>query len=158
VRVPLRPRELAALIAAGVFAVAASGTHVVRSGESLDSIARSHGTSVRALVEANGISNPNLILAGKQLVIPGSGGGGGGARPSSVHVVRSGDTLAGIAARYGTTASAIASANGISNPNLIVIGRSLQISGPAGGSGGTSARTSSGSSTAGGTGSPTAAR
>jgi len=135
VRAPLRPRELAALIAAGVFAVAASGTHVVRSGESLDSIARSHGTSVRALVEANGISNPNLILAGQELTIP--GGGGGGRAPSAVHVVRSGDTLAGIAARYGTTTSAIAAANGISNPNVIVIGRSLQIAGGATGGGST---------------------
>ena len=133
-RVPLRPRELAALIAAGVFAVAASGTHVVRSGETLDSIARGHGTSVRALVEANGIRNPNLIIAGQELTIPGAGEASSRS-PEAVHVVRSGDTLAGIASRYGTTVSAIAAANGIRNANLIVVGRSLQIAGgPVGGS------------------------
>ena len=144
-RVPLRPRDICALIAVGVFAVAASGTHVIRSGESLGVIARDHGTTVRALIEANGIANPNLILAGDTLTIPGSGGGGGGSAASTSHVVRSGDTLATIAARYGTTVRALADANGITNPNLIVIGRSLSIRGASGGS-------SSGSGSSGGSG------
>ena len=51
---------------------------------------------------------------------------------------RSGDTLASIARRHGTPVSAIAAANGIANPNLIVVGRSLQVAGspaPAGTSG-----------------------
>jgi N-acetylmuramoyl-L-alanine amidase len=130
VRVPLRPRDICALVLVGAFAMAASGTHVVRSGESLHTIARQHGTTVSALVEANGISNPNLILAGQSLVIPGAGGGGGTAAPdsgASTYTVRPGDTLAGIAARHGTTVSAIAAANGITNPNLIRIGRTLQL-------------------------------
>ncbi|HEX4902066.1 MAG TPA: LysM peptidoglycan-binding domain-containing M23 family metallopeptidase [Acidimicrobiales bacterium] len=124
-----------------MFALAASGTHVVRRGESLHTIAQDHGTTVRALVEANGISNPNLILAGRELTIPGGSGGGGTTTRSSAYTVRVGDTLASIASRHGTTVSAIAAANGISNPNLIVIGRSLQIAGgaaPAGGGGSTS--------------------
>jgi LysM repeat protein len=132
VRVPLRPRDICALIIVGVFAIAASGTHVVRSGETLGSIAQRNGTTVKALVETNGIANPNVIIAGTTLKIPGGSGGGGGTSPSSAtHTVRSGDTLAGIAARYGTTVGALASANGISNPNLIVVGRSLQILGTA---------------------------
>jgi soluble lytic murein transglycosylase-like protein len=43
------------------------------------------------------------------------------------HVVRRGDTLSSIAARYGTTSGAIARANRITNPNLVVIGRRLTI-------------------------------
>ena len=129
-RAPLRPRDIVALITVGVFAIAASGTHVVRSGETLGSIAQRNGTTVQALVDANGIADPNLIMAGTTLKIP-----GGGAAPSSpavaTHTVRSGDTLASIAARYGTTVSALASANGIANPNLIVVGRSLQVQGTA---------------------------
>ena len=128
-RVPLRPRDIWALIIVGAFALSASGTHVVRSGETLGSIAQRNGTTVQALVEANGIANPNLIMAGTTLKLPGSATGGGSAAAS--HTVRAGDTLASIAARYGTTVSAIASANGIANPNLIVVGRSLQISGAA---------------------------
>lgn len=144
-RVPLRPRDICALIIVGVFAIAASGTHVVRNGETLSSVAQSHGTTVRALVEANGIADPNLIVAGTTLKIPGGGGGSGGSAPAAAHTVRSGDTLASIAARYGTTVAAIAKANGISNPNLIVVGRSLQIQGtPRPSAPGTPASTSGG--------------
>ena len=130
-RVPLRLREIVALTTVGVFAIAASGTHVVRSGDTLGAIAKSNGTTVQALVEANGIANPNLIIAGSTLKIPGSEGGAGGGS-AGTHTVRAGDTLAKIAARYGTTVSALASANGIANPNLIVVGRSLQLQGGSG--------------------------
>lgn len=47
--------------------------------------------------------------------------------PSVVHVVERGQTMFRIALRYGTTISAIASANGIANPNLIYAGQSLRI-------------------------------
>ena len=43
------------------------------------------------------------------------------------HQIQSGDTLARIAQRYGTTADALARANNISNPDLIQTGRSLVI-------------------------------
>lgn len=43
------------------------------------------------------------------------------------HCVRYGETLSGIAARYGTTVSAITTANGIANPNRIYAGRCLVI-------------------------------
>ena len=38
-----------------------------------------------------------------------------------------GDTLSGIASKYGTTYQAIAKLNGISNPNLIYPGQVLKI-------------------------------
>ena len=40
-----------------------------------------------------------------------------------------GDTLSGLAAQYGTTVSALASANGIADPNLIYAGSRLVITG-----------------------------
>lgn len=43
--------------------------------------------------------------------------------------IRSGDTLSGIAARYHTTVAALASLNGIKNPNLIYAGASLRLPG-----------------------------
>ena len=46
---------------------------------------------------------------------------------ASMYVVRPGDTLGSIATRFGTTAGALARANGITNPNLIVIGAKLTI-------------------------------
>jgi LysM repeat protein len=58
------------------------------------------------------------------------------AAPTSVtsngtYVVRPGDTLNSIAARFGVSPSALARANGISNPNKIYVGQRLVISGSA---------------------------
>jgi murein DD-endopeptidase MepM/ murein hydrolase activator NlpD len=50
-----------------------------------------------------------------------------GCGPSVMHVVERGQTMFRIALRYGTTVSAIASANGIANPNLIFAGQSLRV-------------------------------
>jgi LysM repeat protein len=45
----------------------------------------------------------------------------------SIHVVQRGETLSGIAARYGTTMQTLAQINGIANPNLIYVGQRLTI-------------------------------
>lgn len=52
--------------------------------------------------------------------------------PPASYTIQKGDTLASIAQRYGTTVSALASANAISNPNKINAGKTLKI--PNGGS------------------------
>ncbi len=46
---------------------------------------------------------------------------------STTYTVKSGDTLSGIAAKFGTTYQAIAAKNGISNPNVIYPGQVLKI-------------------------------
>ena len=43
------------------------------------------------------------------------------------YTVKKGDTLSGIAAKYGTTYQKIAQDNGISNPNYIKVGQKLKI-------------------------------
>ena len=45
----------------------------------------------------------------------------------TVYTVKSGDTLSGIAAKYGTTYQELAAYNGISNPNLIRVGQQIRI-------------------------------
>lgn len=45
------------------------------------------------------------------------------------HTVQAGETLASIATRYGTTAQAIAEANGLADPNQIRVGQRLVIPG-----------------------------
>ena len=49
----------------------------------------------------------------------------------ATYTVQSGDTLSGIAAQYDTTAAALASLNGISNPNVIYVGQTLKVIGTA---------------------------
>lgn len=47
-----------------------STNYVIKPGDTLSAIAQKYGTSVDALQKSNGISNPNLIIAGKTLTIP----------------------------------------------------------------------------------------
>lgn len=43
------------------------------------------------------------------------------------HTVQKGETLSGIASKYGTTYQALAKLNGLSNPNLIRVGQKIRI-------------------------------
>ena len=101
--------------------------HIVRWGENLTSIARRYGTTVPAIVAANGLINANRIYAGQRLIIP--GGWAPSPVPGRIHIVRYGDTISGIAARYGVSVSSIVYANHIANPNRIFSGQRLVIPG-----------------------------
>jgi LysM repeat protein len=107
--------------------------YVVQRGDTLFSIARRFGTTIAAIAQANGLSNPRYIRAGQRLIIPGAYLAC--VPPSTVpgatvYIVRRGDTLYSIARRYHTTVAAIAWANSIANPHRIWVGQRLII--PAG--------------------------
>lgn len=120
--------------------------HVVQSGENLFRISLRYSVSMDAIAQANGLTNRNLIYVGQQLVIPGASGGttdttdddsdsgdtGDTTTTTGSYTVVSGDTLAAIARRYGTTYQEIAAINGIANPNQIYVGQVLQIPGATG--------------------------
>lgn len=121
-----------AMVAVGTSASAQEGErHTVRPGETLGSIAARNHTSVRALAAANGVADPDRIIVGQVLVIP-AASSAGGSSASVVHVVAPGEHLSGIAGRYGTTVAALASANGITDPDLVRIGARLRIPGSGG--------------------------
>jgi len=44
--------------------------YIVQAGDTLSTIAKRFGTTVKAIVEANGIADPNLIGEGQELIIP----------------------------------------------------------------------------------------
>lgn len=48
----------------------ASALYEVKSGDTLEKIAKAHGTSVKTLLEINGLSSPNKIQVGKKLKLP----------------------------------------------------------------------------------------
>ena len=96
-------------------------TYTVVTGDNLSSIASRFNTTVEKICRLNNIANANLIYAGQVLKLD-------GAVDSTVYyTVKSGDTLSAIAAAHGTTWQAIASLNGLSNPNLIYPGQNLRI-------------------------------
>ena len=127
--------------------------HVVRSGDVVFNLARTYGSSVNAIIAANGLNNNGFIRQGQSLIIPVrvtpvtetpsplsltatpfTGGGTGGPVGTTTYVVRPGDSLSGLAQRYSTTLNGLAQLNGISNPNLIFVGQRLIV--PASGTGG----------------------
>jgi LysM repeat protein len=105
---------------------ATGGVYVVQPGDTLGAIAAAHRVSVASVVNANGLADPNVISPGQRLTIPGAGPAPA-AVSSRTHTIQPGETLFGIAGRYGTTVDAIAQANGLTDPNFIVAGRELVI-------------------------------
>ena len=133
--------------------------YVVRYGDTLDSIAWRHGLSTWSIARANGLWNPNYIYAGQVLYIPCAGCWYPSyPSPISYHPpapyprpiprltypyprpipgptyrclyqVQYGDTLSGIAWRFGTDFWTLAQYNGISNPNWIYAGQWLRVPG-----------------------------
>lgn len=100
-------------------------TYTVVAGDTLSGIASRYGTTYQELARINNIDNPNLIYVGQVIKIPTSGTNS----TSNVitYTVKKGDTLSGIASRYGTTYQKIAKDNGIANPNLIYPNQVLKI-------------------------------
>lgn len=96
--------------------------YAVQYGDTLASIARRFNSTIWALAQANNLWNVNFIYAGQVLRIPAY-------TPTriTVYAVQPGDTVARIAARFGTTVGAITSYNLLWNPNLIYAGQLLTI-------------------------------
>jgi len=148
-------------------------TYVVQSGDVLGLIAERYDVDVAELRRVNGLSG-NLIKVGQQLTIPAavgaapSGGTTTSAAPAPAptapprpttppapvscpagavgHCVQSGDSLLGIASKYGVSVDALRSANPSISGDLIRIGDVLAL--PGGGSTSTTTTTTSGGSVA----------
>jgi len=143
VRVPVGDGERTALAYAELPASerVAYQTHVVRSGETISGIAQRYHVSTSEVRDANPkIPRSGMIRIGQHLVIPTNGFNAetraaiaatqGSVRAPSrnvkVYTVRKGDTLSGIAQRYGTTASSLKRINGLSSDRLR-IGQKLRL-------------------------------
>lgn len=81
--------------------------YTVRPGDTLSGIAARNHVSVSALAAANRLQNSNFIRIGMVLDIPSRGGSGS----YTYYRVRWGDTLSGIAVRYGISVAAIRAIN-----------------------------------------------
>ncbi len=126
----------------------AATTYKVKSGDSLWSIANKYNMSVAKLKSLNNLTS-NVIFPNQSLKVSGSTSSSTSSNIStgSTYTVKSGDTLSGIAAKYGTTYQKIMSLNGLSNFNIYP-GQKLKVSGTASSSSSsTSGHTSSGSIT-----------
>jgi membrane-bound lytic murein transglycosylase D len=109
--------------------------HRVGRGDTISQIAQRYGVSMAALVELNGLRSRNFIRAGQVLRLPGNGDGmpvslaelDGSSEDVSTYVVRSGDSIARIARRFGVSETTLLAQNGISDRNRIFAGQELLI-------------------------------
>lgn len=95
-----------------------SGDSARRAGEGLPRVGKFLG---RTLIPFLVLLLLFLVVAVPAQAAPASDDG--------AYVVRSGDSLSAIAARFGVSAATLARANGISNPNKIYVGQRLTIPG-----------------------------
>ncbi|WP_282798585.1 LysM peptidoglycan-binding domain-containing protein [Lactococcus lactis] len=113
--------DVQALDTGGSSSAGDTQTHIVQSGDTLSGIASNWGTNWQELARQNSLSNPNMIYSGQ--IIRFTGGQSGAT--ARTYTVQSGDNLSSIASRLGTTVQSLVSMNGISNPNLIYAGQTL---------------------------------
>ncbi len=94
-------------------------TYVVKSKDTLYTIARRFSASPESIVYANQLQDPSLLSVGQALVIPCS---------ETTHTVRQGETLYSISRRYGVSPERLIAANPhIPDPNRIYPGMSIRI-------------------------------
>lgn len=131
-----RPRPPVTVRSGGVTAARppASFRHKVQQGDTLFALARRYGTSVNAIVAANGLPSAHTLRDGQLLAIPdrpGTGSAAPAARPRATfrHRVAEGDTLFDLARRYGTSVSAIVAVNNLPSAHRLRVGQILALPG-----------------------------
>ena len=107
-----------------------SDKHIVRRGDTLWSIARSHGVSMESIVSSNGLSSDDTLAVGQVLSIPGTTtlaatDSAALDTRSTTYVVRRGDTLARIASKFRVRLSDLLGWNNLSARSVIKPGQRL---------------------------------
>lgn len=103
--------------------------HTVQAGEGLFEIADLYGVSPNDIALANNMNDTNLLRVGQQLIIPGVSARDAAASLGTIHVVQSGESMLGIAIRYGVTVEEILAANDLVDADSIFEGQELIIPG-----------------------------
>ena len=92
----------------------------VQAGETLYAISRRYGVPVRALIEANGLTPPYALSAGRRLAVP----------QLRLHVVQPGETLYSVSRAYGIDTTTLARSNALPPPYTVFVGQTLVLPAP----------------------------
>jgi LysM repeat protein len=105
---------------------AASRVVVVQPGDTLWELAQAHGCTVSSLRDANDLEPDEPLVVGREIDVSKCKGTTGAS--SRAYVVVTGDTLAAVAQRHGTTTDELRELNGIEG-SLIRVGQTLTLPG-----------------------------
>lgn len=115
----------------------ASTTHVVVAGDTVYGIAQKYSTTVDAVLAANGLARESVIYPGQSIAVSGTPAQAPApaaapvtAPTAQTHTVVSGDTLFGIAQKYGTTTASLYAWNSLSSASIIYPGQSITVAAP----------------------------
>ncbi|MBK8050459.1 MAG: LysM peptidoglycan-binding domain-containing protein [Anaerolineales bacterium] len=108
--------------------------YVIQGGDTLMGIAYRYGTDWQDIALANNMDEEDFLQIGDHLRLPGRGGIGGPVGVTEtvmagkqIHVVRTGETLWTIAARYKITWQEVAAVNNLGEYDLLQIGEELHL-------------------------------
>ncbi|MGX7051775.1 LysM peptidoglycan-binding domain-containing protein [Leuconostoc palmae] len=116
--------SVAALV--GGSSVASADTVSVKAGDTLSGIAADNNTTVDNLAKENNIDNHNFIVAGQTLTVS-SPVSTAISADGTKYTVQAGDSLSKIAEQTGVNTATLASINGLSSDNLVVVGQELSL-------------------------------
>ena len=96
--------------------------YVVEPGDTLSGIARTFGTSVQALMDANGLQDPGALQPGQELRIPGFEGVQG---TLETHALRPGESLQALSWRSEVGVDDLVRLNRVLHPDRLYVGQGI---------------------------------
>lgn len=98
--------------------------YTVKKGDTIYDIANKHGVSTSAVLEANCMGTRGRIYPGEKIKIP---AGGTPKDEIIIHSVRTGDTITGIAKKYGASYGDVLKENGLGPRDKIYPGQKIRV-------------------------------
>lgn len=112
---------------------AAPVRHKVVSGDTVAGIAQKYGTTIKDIIDTNGLSTDGRLSVGQELIVPVAGPSGGPGPTATaqggalMYTVQSGDSISSIADRFKSSIDWILSANNLDPASFLRVGQLLLV-------------------------------
>jgi N-acetylmuramoyl-L-alanine amidase len=104
-----------------------TATHIVARGETLQIIARKHGTDIATLLTLNKMKIRDPLYAGRKIRVPAAGAETDGKKRLKKYTVRKGDTLFALARSCSVTTEELRRINQMTDADVLRVGQSIRL-------------------------------